>query len=76
MISAPGYFHLHLISDSTGETLIMKARHDNAAVTPGGDSLHRAQLPAQAGAGGAAEAARQEGQTMTTDDGTSPPLRR
>ena len=26
MISAPGYFHLHLISDSTGETLITVAR--------------------------------------------------
>ena len=26
MMSAPGYFHLHLISDSTGETLITVAR--------------------------------------------------
>src|SRR6516164_636583 len=26
MISAPGHFHLHLISDSTGETLITVAR--------------------------------------------------
>ena len=26
MTSAPGYFHLHLISDSTGETLITVAR--------------------------------------------------
>jgi len=26
MITAPGYFHLHLISDSTGETLITVAR--------------------------------------------------
>ena len=26
MISAPGYFHLHLTSDSTGETLITVAR--------------------------------------------------
>ena len=33
MPQAPGYFHLHLVSDSTGETLITVARAAAAQYT-------------------------------------------